>query len=748
MVLHPRLGPITAAIALVACACGEDPETGAGAGASGGGGGSTDACAVGETEGPAGGCCPAGTLPQGDGSCREPGIPPAACGAGFVSDNGGGCEPTLPAAACADGEIAIPGETTCRALMDCGTNAWGNIPSGATSQFVDVAYPNADSDGSAAKPWTSIQQAVNAAADGAVVAVAAGQYLEDITIQKHVRVMGRCPSMVAVVGQGGVSTLVVQTAAADDAELNGLAITGPAIGIVVNGAQRVRLDRLWVHDTGGRGVDLENSFGAAGASLVGSLVEGARDASVILLSADLEMSDSVLRDAEADAGGSARGLVVKHAQGSAVRSHATVDRSVIERTRASGIIVEGSDLTVTGSVVRDILPHATSQWFGRAIEVSTAAGQPGDATIRASVVERAFDAGVLAVGSSLSIETTVVRDVEPDVLSGFYGNGVALVADAFDRPAIGTVVQSTFDRSSSSALETVGCDLTIESVIARDTWPTGAAASDGTQLGPAVHVQDDLVSFTRGHGAIRGSRFERNAGQTIRVGGADLVVESTLVVDTLPAPDGRFGYGIAVPANPMTGNRSVVELHGVVVERSAGVGVGYHESDGLIENVAVRDTAPRASDGAQGLGISVQRLNLAGPVPTLTLRRVLVERTVVAGVAATYADLVLEDVRVASVAAQASDGQFGDAVVTILSTAALRGVQVEQSARVGVSSFGSSINLVDAVLECNPIDLSSQSWSGREAVFVDAGNNRCGCEAEVETCHVIAAGLAPPPPPD
>ena len=43
------------------------------------------------------------------GACQPAGIPPQACGEGFVPTDGQGCEPILPAAPCAPGLMAVPG---------------------------------------------------------------------------------------------------------------------------------------------------------------------------------------------------------------------------------------------------------------------------------------------------------------------------------------------------------------------------------------------------------------------------------------------------------------------------------------------------------------------------------------------------------------------------------------------------------------------------------------------------------------
>src|SRR5262245_45900115 len=147
-------------------------------------------CVVGEVALDDGRCIAAGIQPDGcpaghlmvDGSCEPAGIPPTACGEGFLPDDGRGCVPVLPASTCSDGQLAVPGDTECRELVSCGAAPWGDIPIDANTEYVDASYAGTDSDGSANKPWTTISDAVAAASSGAIVAIAAGSYVEDVQL--------------------------------------------------------------------------------------------------------------------------------------------------------------------------------------------------------------------------------------------------------------------------------------------------------------------------------------------------------------------------------------------------------------------------------------------------------------------------------------------------------------------------------------------------------------------------------------
>ena len=71
--------------------------------------------------------CGAGERLLSDGACQAAGVPPLACPEGFLA-GGEGCSAVLPDAACADGTLAVPGETECRAVAACPAGKWPELP--------------------------------------------------------------------------------------------------------------------------------------------------------------------------------------------------------------------------------------------------------------------------------------------------------------------------------------------------------------------------------------------------------------------------------------------------------------------------------------------------------------------------------------------------------------------------------------------------------------------------------------------
>src|SRR5262249_45120252 len=146
-----------------------------------------------------------------------------------------------------------------------------------------------------------IQQGVNAAAPGATIAAAAGTYAEDVFIDnKPVKLWGRCPSLVSVVGDSAKKGAVtIYFPGANKSEVHHLAVTGQSGGILVLGANDVVVSGVWIHDTGEEGIRLDDSSGPASLSVTGSLVEGAHNYGMGFLGTDATIEESVVRDTKA-----------------------------------------------------------------------------------------------------------------------------------------------------------------------------------------------------------------------------------------------------------------------------------------------------------------------------------------------------------------------------------------------------------------------------------------------------------------
>jgi hypothetical protein len=624
--------------------------------------------------------CAAGELALPDGSCFQPGV--AACAAGFVADDVGGCSAVLPEAPCPPGQLAVPGETTCHDVAPCGSTPWGTAPEEPGTQHVDRAYAGGGSDGSAAKPWTTVQAALGAAVPGAVIALAAGSYDEDVDLGIPVRLWGRCPAMVSIAGTGqAVASIIVR---GDGTEIRDVAVTGSKVGVGVLGAVGVLVERVWIHDSGGQGIAVSDAASPSALTLRTSLVEGAHLHGILGLVADIAVEASVIRGTLPDAGNQAGRGIELDARGPPGRL--VVRGSIIEHSRELGIYDEAAELVVDATLVRDQEPLPGDTLGGGGIFVTSEAGdERAPVTLSGVVLERNHDFGVLAFGSDVTVTGTTVRDTLPMQIGG---RGISAMGHPTTMARSTLMVASSLvERSNENGILVSGSDATIEATIVRGTTPWQA---DGVGRGVTFQQSADTGQGTAA--TLRTSLLEGHEGVGLLVGGATVTVEDSAVIGTLPAADGLLGRGLEiqlVPGIPGGGVRSNAQLHRTGVEGNHEIGVAVIGADLVADGLRIRATAAAVGDGRFGDGLAV----LQGAA-----------------------------------------------------TAVVSGSRIEANARAGASVFGASLSLTGSVLECNPIQLAGMADADAPFAVEDGGGNQCGCGDLVETCHVASSSLEAPSP--
>jgi len=476
-----------AALALLSGACGDEEETGR---------------RQPPPNSPA--CAPPYLLPSG--KCLETGVPADACAEGFEPDEQQGCVPVLPADECPPGQIAIPGDKECHELAPCPEARYGDAPVDATTEFVDAAYGGNDSDGSSDKPWKTIAEAIGAAAPTAVIAVAAGTYKEGFPSQgKAVRIWGRCPRMVEIVGQA-VGYATVELSNGNGAELHTLSVSGASYGVNVTGATGVVLDRVRIHDTVNEGIFASNQLGPAAVSVRGCLVERAVSIGIAADHATVSVEDSAVRETlDAGTAPEDKGFAVYGLGG----SHVTVTRSLVSKAYA-GVGVNGSEGSVDGVVIRDTQV---------AVSDIAVPNQPRKLSLGGSVIERYGQYGVFT-DADVTVTTTVFRDVVPSP------EVVAPTAVALNKGATGSIEDCLVERAAAGLV-----------VRAASATAKGTAFRDGTLPG-AIVVDGSTAD-------LQSSTFERSTVAGILLQASSATLHEITVRETA-AKDGFYGDGVVI----------------------------------------------------------------------------------------------------------------------------------------------------------------------------------------------------------
>lgn len=835
-----------------------------------GGGGPDEGCGPGQVERVGGGCCNAGELPLDDGrclsagmqengcpagevavdggpieggSCRTAGIPPEMCGEGFEPDGDGGCNAILPAEPCQKGMMAIPGEAECHEVAPCGAGKWGDIPVESNTQFVDGSYggENGPSDGSEGRPWIAIQDGIDAAGTGALVAVAAGSYVENLEVEgKPVRLWGKCPAEVEVVGDDTALGALFIQAGASWTEVHSIAIRGASMGITQTGAQEVLIDRVWVHDTGDFGMDVENAIGPTDVTLCGSLVERCTTVGVFVSGSVVAVEESVVRGTQ-ESGGVGRGLDVSDDVDGGVRSEVSVRAStiegnadaeisvfgsdltleetvvrgslgrglavqddiesgeraslilrtsVIDGTQESALVLGGSDATLDRTVVRGSLDNAIS------IQDDPDSGQRGNATIESCLIDENRNGGVSAFGSDVVVDATIVRRTTKVDPSQIAVGGVFAVASDSAAPSDVKIRSSIVEENESAGVIAKGSALLLEGTIVRDTL----SYAPGQLFGRGVAAEPSPVTGAGATVTIRTSVLSGNRESGLSAASSEVTMEATAVTGTLPRPDGKYGRGLdfqhaakanlrslVIEVNHDTGlnvDGSVAELSGVlvrgtlpqesgqeggrginiqsdvndstpanvtvrgcVIDQNCEVGVFVGASVVVVEQTIVSRTTPRASDAGSGRGIAIQASDGGLQRSNVILTNVIVDQNHDEGILVADSDVSIDTCSLTGTLQQVSDGRFGDgiAVFSYYDTAivSITGTSIRDNARAGLSSFGSSVTLTSSELRCNQVDLDGEYLEEKSYTLTDLGDNLCGCES-VEACQVKFMGLDAP----
>jgi hypothetical protein len=540
------------------------------------------------------------------------------CGEGFVAVGDASCEAVLPATPCPDGQMAVPGDEQCREVAACGQGVWGDIPVEAGTVYVDQAYVGA-STGSGSEPFTTITEALAATPARGMIAIAAGSYTEAPTLDRPVRLWGRCPSMVSIDGGSAEPIYVVGTS---EVEVHGVAATSNLATIYIERAT-VLIDRVWAHDSGEAGM---RAFGPSTVTVTGSL---------------------------------------------------------IERPVRYGVWTAGSDVTVEGSVIRGLT--LGTHPFAQAVAVQPdLAGARSHMRMSGSLIEQSEDVGFAVFGSDAELETSVIRDTAPRSSDGEHGRGV----------------------------------------VAQDLPMSGRAALN-----------------------VRASVIERAHQTAMYIAGADVVIEQSVVRDTLASPITNQGRGIDIEPGDASGERPFVTMRNSTVERSIGGAVVLLGSEAVFEGVLLDLTR---NDDLASRGFALQDSWEAGGSAHAEISHSRVNGATVA--AATIINSSANMFNVLFENMLASPTGFGDGVVvhslTYDASLSLDASVIRVAERAGLAGFGAPVTLKNTTLECVAIDIVADDSAGKAASFEDQGGNVCRCGDVEQACKAQSPQLEPPPPLD
>ncbi len=215
---------------------------------------------------------------------------------------------------------------------------------------------------------------------------------------------------------------------------------------------------------------------------------------------------SVVRDTQLEGLGlKGRGVHVQPSEDGALSSVVTVDGSLLEGNAQVGLLALGSEVTVDRTIVGDTLANQLEA-YGAGIVAQTFpdTGAPATLTLRSSLVEGSHEAGVLLWGSEATIETSVIRETMANP-AGNNGRGVAVLYDpATGAPGSVTLFGTLIEDNHVAGLAVIQGSATVDRCVVRGTeTDSDGLFGDGIMLAAGSGPASATVSFSRVEQSVR-----------------------------------------------------------------------------------------------------------------------------------------------------------------------------------------------------------------------------------------------------
>ncbi len=179
-----------------------------------------------------------------------------------------------------------------------------------------------------------------------------------------------------------------------------------------------------------------------------------------------------------------------------------ITASLFERSRLAGLMLNGAAATVEGLLVRDVEAQfgELDLGWGIVVDADEDGVHRGDAAITGSVVERARAAGIGVVGSNADITATVVQSARAQELDGKLGDGVLVAMRHAESgepiPASCTATRLVVLDSARAGLSVFGGSVVLaDSVLSCNAFDMSADRQFFTTFRPGAPLGDGEVSL-------------------------------------------------------------------------------------------------------------------------------------------------------------------------------------------------------------------------------------------------------------
>lgn len=593
--------------------------------------------------------CGAGQLAVPGEACADLGW--RACPAGFIRDDWS-CAPVLPATACTGATRAALGSGTCAPIGDCDAP----FPPGGATHFVDATLTQPD-----ATHFVTIAAAVAAAPAGATIAIAPGTYRESLTLPRAVRLVGRCPAQVTLIGSPAVFVDAVT-----GVEIEGVTLRDSLIALRVERGSKVTLrhavlehnersavqvldenTEVTLEDVVVRDTQVDSTTATFGQGVAASF-----SAHVTLRDVELRSNTEtgVFLDRDGTRGTLSRVVVSdtdprastgRLGWGIGVQRGASLEATevVVSRSTAGGIVVAGapSAATLRDVLVRDTRMGLDNAGVATALGVSISAGATATWTGGGSESAPGMLVHVAGAGSRLTMRDVTVQHGR--------AQGATITAGVtVEDDAKATLARVTVRATATAAVRTLGGEVVAEQLGVFDTAGGGIVTQGGNFEGTAVVVSghDDVGARVQQQGTLSLAKCVVELGRARTAYGFGvqtglLLVDRCVVRDVVTAglyasqrgaaqvtnsvidgvrldDAGEFGQGVIAETHANVGLVDVT----VANAHTAGLQVADVDSSLTAERVLVRGTQPNGT-GTRGRGANANFVGALRLTSTLLL---------------------------------------------------------------------------------------------------------------------------------
>lgn len=416
------------------------------------------------------------------------------------------------------------------------------VPTGVSEVIYVSTAGDDDAAGTSDAPLRTIQAALDVAASGAAVVVAAGEYGEELVIDRSVTVVGGGGSDVKV-GVAGLSVVLHVSGQQTEARLVGLHIFGAVTASGLIKEATVVLEECIVQG-GDVGLDLNEGLGlvvAQGGRLVlqGGQIGGHAGTGVVAWEGAVEIHGTLV------ASNGMGGVVAQDASEPTV-----IDQAVITANLGFGVAAMGSDLVLTRSTIELTLGF-------------------GDGVLAAASETRA--AGEVLIGGPAACAVIGADDCANDIRDN---QRFGVLVDG----ASGGVVGNLVNGNGSGGVWLQHGDTTFE--VSGNTIADNRMVGVAVAAGASCDVVDNIIETTRATLALA-SPDEFGDGVAVLSGGVALVTGNTI----------------------RDSERAGVFLSWVGLGTTLGMNTFQdNEADILCQGDLSCDGAPEVADGAAGAG--------------------------------------------------------------------------------------------------------------------------------------------------